>query len=226
MKLKTEPYLTQIELWPQTGQHVLAQYDEESIVVYQAYRNEIADYAINHVKFGGEFSLARMSWIKPNFLWMMYRSGWASKQGQERVLAIHMSRVGFDSICQQAIASSFEASGFKDIGSWMEAGSETDVRLQWDPDHAPSGAPVKRRAIQLGLRGAALRSYVEDWITDIEDITEFVHEQSALLHQVGPEGIVIPRERVYPAHKAVGADAWNELAHGKSPHCSHGDSSL
>jgi hypothetical protein len=26
------------------------------------------------------------------------------------------------------------------------------VRLQWDPDHHPNGSPLKRRAIQLGLR--------------------------------------------------------------------------
>ncbi|MFM7854759.1 MAG: DUF4291 family protein [Flammeovirgaceae bacterium] len=27
-------------------------------------------------------SLNRMTWMKPNFLWMMYRSGWATKHNQ------------------------------------------------------------------------------------------------------------------------------------------------
>jgi hypothetical protein len=37
-----------------------------------------------------------MTWIKPSFGWMMYRSGWAAKPGQERILAIEISRTGFD----------------------------------------------------------------------------------------------------------------------------------
>jgi hypothetical protein len=37
-----------------------------------------------------------MTWIKPSFLWMMYRCGWATKPGQERVLAIQITREGFE----------------------------------------------------------------------------------------------------------------------------------
>ena len=32
-------------LWPGQGNHVLAQFNEEAVVVYQAYRPEIAEYA-------------------------------------------------------------------------------------------------------------------------------------------------------------------------------------
>ena len=54
-------------------------------------------------RFGGdEFSFSRMSWIKTNFLWMMYRCGWASKKDQERVLAVTVSRAGFDEILANA----------------------------------------------------------------------------------------------------------------------------
>jgi hypothetical protein len=28
-----------------------------------------------------------MDWSKPNFLWMMYRSGWATKERRERIVA-------------------------------------------------------------------------------------------------------------------------------------------
>lgn len=34
--------------WPKEGRHILAQYDEDSIVVYQAYCPEIAKYAVEH----------------------------------------------------------------------------------------------------------------------------------------------------------------------------------
>jgi hypothetical protein len=75
MNLVTGPYLVQAARWPKTGRHILAQFDDESIIVYQAYRPAIGQFAAQHGFFGGQFSLNRMSWIKPNFLWMRYRCG-------------------------------------------------------------------------------------------------------------------------------------------------------
>ena len=92
--MKWQPYSEQQARWPNSGRHILAQYDAESVVVYQAYRDDIADWAVQHQAFGGPWSFTRMSWIKPNFLWMMYRSGWATKPGQERVLAVWLDREG------------------------------------------------------------------------------------------------------------------------------------
>jgi hypothetical protein len=86
MQLRTAPYLEQKQRWPLSGRHILAQFDEESVVVYQAYRPAIGHFADQHGYFGGDFSLGRMSWIKPNFLWMMFRSGWGTKEGQEVTL--------------------------------------------------------------------------------------------------------------------------------------------
>jgi hypothetical protein len=62
MKLILEPYLNQVEKLPKSGRHILAQYDSESVVVYQAYRPEIGNFAIKYGYFGGEFSFNRMSW--------------------------------------------------------------------------------------------------------------------------------------------------------------------
>lgn len=71
MNHRTEPYLAQAERWPRAGRDILAQLDAESVVVYQAFRPSIGRFALAHGHFGGDFSLSRMSWIKPNFLWMM-----------------------------------------------------------------------------------------------------------------------------------------------------------
>ncbi|MBX9256510.1 hypothetical protein H1Q63_21735 [Desmonostoc muscorum CCALA 125] len=35
MRLITEPYLTQVNNWPKTGRHILAQYDDHSFVQKQ-----------------------------------------------------------------------------------------------------------------------------------------------------------------------------------------------
>ncbi|WP_425365083.1 DUF4291 family protein [Eubacterium ruminantium] len=39
----------------------------------------IANEAVAKGAFGSHFSMNRMSWIKPSFLWMMYRCGWCGK---------------------------------------------------------------------------------------------------------------------------------------------------
>ena len=100
MNLKKTLYTKQLQTWPKQGRHILAQYDQESIVVYQAYRPSIGNFASVHQYFGGDFRLSRMSWIKPNFLWMMHRSGWGTKAGQEVILAVRMLRSGFDTILE------------------------------------------------------------------------------------------------------------------------------
>jgi hypothetical protein len=41
MKLIAEAYQLQNARWPMAGKHILAQYDDETIIVYQAYRPNI-----------------------------------------------------------------------------------------------------------------------------------------------------------------------------------------
>ena len=196
--LKIKPYLEQASTWPSEGRHILAQYDESAIIVYQAYRPDIAEYAVTHQRFGGEFSYSRMSWIKPNFLWMMFRCGWASKAGQERVLAVRLSRTFFNEVIHQAVRSTYDPAQYESMQTWQAAVKHSDVRVQWDPDHDPAGKPLTRRAVQLGLRGDALRRYGQSEVLGIEDITEFVKEQS--MNAKAPfESLLMPEERVYSA---------------------------
>lgn len=198
----TEHYLRQQRDWPTSGRHILAQYDDAGIVVYQAYRPAIADFAVKHQRFGGEFSYNRMSWIKPNFLWMMFRAGWATKEGQERILAVRLQRAFFDEELRDAVPSSFDPARHASHDDWKTAVEHSDVRLQWDPDHDPLGRPLERRAVQLGLRGRALRRYGEEALLGIDDITPFVIAQRAHLRD-GFAGLVMPRERVYPMPAAA-----------------------
>ena len=69
-----------------------AEWDTEGVYFYQAYNNTIADYALVHQQLGGpNFNLTRMTWIKPSFAWVLYRSGYAKKHNQERILKIKLS---------------------------------------------------------------------------------------------------------------------------------------
>ena len=68
------------------AREIRALYSDTTIRVYQAYSNEIADTAIRNGTFiSPPFKMGRMTWIKPSFLWMMYRAGWGFKEaGQSR----------------------------------------------------------------------------------------------------------------------------------------------
>jgi hypothetical protein len=197
--LPVRPYLEQAADWPAAGPHLMACHDADSIVVYQAYRPDIADFAVGHQRFGGPFSLGRMSWIKPGFLWMMHRSGWATKPDQERVLAVRLPRPAFDGILAAAVPASYDRARYSDPGAWRVALRTSDVRVQWDPDHDPHGRPQPRRAIQLGLRGVVLRRYAQQWPIEILDVSGFVAEQRELLRTQGVEALRTPVETSYPA---------------------------
>jgi hypothetical protein len=197
MHLLTEPYLEQQPHWPDEGRHILAQYDDASLVVYQAYRPSIGHFAARHSYFGGDFSFTRMSWIKPNFLWMAYRSGWGRKEGQEVTLAVRIQRTAFDEILRLAVPSTYQKQLYASEAEWKQALTQSSVRLQWDPDHDPSGKPLARRAIQLGLRGELLANYAREWIVEIEDISDFVAEQREYARGDYAR-LVVPREQVYP----------------------------
>jgi hypothetical protein len=196
VKLPTEPYAAQSARWPASGRHILANFGDDRVVVYQAYRPEIGRFAAERGYFGGDFSLSRMSWVKPNFLWMMYRSGWGTKEDQEVTLAVTLGRAAFNRILAAAVHSSHAPEVYGDRDAWQRAVRGSEVRLQWDPDHGPGGDKLERRAIQLGLRGETLRRYAREWILDIEDISDFVAAQLAIVRD--RDALLTPVERVYP----------------------------
>ena len=130
MKIKTKLYKEQLKEWPEKGQHIMAQFDDEKVIVYQSYRPEIGLFASENQFFGGAFSLNRMTWVKPNFLWMMYRNGWGRKVGQEVVLAIHLKREAFERYLNKAVYSSFQEDIYRDRENWKFAVKNSDIRLQ------------------------------------------------------------------------------------------------
>lgn len=195
--LQFDLYSEQEHNWPSVGRHILAQYDDDSIILYQAYSPSIGNFATEYQYFGGDFRYGRMSWINPNFLWMMYRSGWGTKPNQEITLAIRIFRNFFDKILDLAVLSSLEPNQYESREKWQRAVKTSQVRLQWDPDHNPGGAPIERRAIQLGLRQAILQEYGRFAIMDIIDISEFVTEQRHYVETKQYDKLLTPLEQTY-----------------------------
>lgn len=195
--IATASYSEQVLRWPESGRHILAQFDDDTIIVYQAYRPEIGHFAAKHGYFGGDFKYTRMSWVKPNFLWMMYRSDWGRSEGQEVILAIRLRRTFFDSLLSQTVPSSFTSALYSDHDEWKSAVGRSNVRLQWDPDHTPTGHKCERRAIQLGLRGETLEAYGKREALEIIDVSDFVAQQRGKVANGKNGELLTPSEETY-----------------------------
>jgi hypothetical protein len=191
---------------------VRAAYTSQTITVYQAYGPPIADAAVRAGTFVPPFSRDRMTWIKPSFGWMMYRAGWAGKPGQERILAVEITRAGFEWALTHSCLSHFTPGQHASPEAWAAAKAVSPVRIQWDPDRALIGEQLARRAIQIGLSGDAVRRYVDEWICSISDITSTVRhvEQLVRADRLAEAARELPAERVYPVGPVladrIGAD--------------------
>ena len=195
--MRTEKYTEQKQRLPQSGRQIIGCREDENIIVYQSFNPQIAEYAVAHQQFGGPaYSFNRMSWIKPGFLWMMYRAGWATKEHQERILRIILPLVHFKTILSQATFSSYQEEVYETHDDWKAALDKTEVRLQWDPDHDPFGNKEERKAIQLGMKGDILKKFCTAWVVKIEDITEFVRatHEKVLANEI--EELLVPFEEV------------------------------
>lgn len=178
---------------------IRALFDNETITVYQAYRRAIALPAIRHQKFVPPFKMDRMTWIKPSFLWMMYRCGWAQKEGQEYVLAIKIKREGFRWALNNSCLSHYDSEVHNSREEWKEKLQKSPVRIQWDPERDIHLEKLNYRSIQIGLSGLAVHKYVNEWIVSIKDITPLCKRIHSLISEDIQEAInQLPKEKLYP----------------------------
>ena len=141
-----------------------------------------------------------MTWIKPSFLWMMYRCGWADKPGQERVLAIEISRAGFEWALAHACLSSYERGRYGSRDEWSRELKASPVRVQWDPERSLRLQPLEHRSVQIGLSGIAVDRYVDEWTVAITDATSSARRIRDLVRAGDEQGgaSLLPAERPYP----------------------------
>lgn len=182
-------------------QEIRAQFNSDTITVYQAYNSKIAQAAVENQTFTSPaFKIERMTWIKPSFLWMMYRSGWGKKENQECILAIKIKRSGFEWALKHACLSHFVQSVHTNSTSWKKALNNAPVRIQWDPEKDLFLNALPYRSIQIGLHKEAVKHYVTNWIVSIEDITKTCREIHSHICNKQPDKALnlLPKESTYP----------------------------
>ena len=81
--------------------------------------------------------------------------------------------------------------------------SESDVYCQWDPDRGINGNPIGRYAVQIGIKGNALRDFLERGIFSIEDITPLVRKWNIQRKNNKLNIKDLPSERIYPVDSRI-----------------------
>lgn len=180
---------------------------DRTVTVYQAYSDAIADAALAAGTFVAPFSRTRATWIKPSFLWMAYRCGWAAKEGQERVLAVEISRQGFDWALEHSCLSHHDPAVYPDAQQWRQRLKATCVRIQWDPERDLHLRPLGHRSVQVGLTGEAVTRYASDWIVSVTEQTGRMRQIRDLLAAGNDDQAraLLPEETPYPLRPGLAA---------------------
>lgn len=199
---------------PVPHRQIRAMYDGETITVYQAYKDTIADAAIASQKLNSspDFKPGRMTWIKPSWSWMMYRAGYSFKDpGQARILALKMRRDDFISLLEQGVLTSHVPAARQDQQQRKgERERSIDVKIQWDPERSPKLEVLPYRSIQIGIPGALSTRWADTMIAAIEDVTDkarklkkVIDEQPEITVQELIDLGLMPDEKPFPVPEAI-----------------------
>ncbi|GAA1623752.1 DUF4291 domain-containing protein [Catellatospora bangladeshensis] len=183
---------------------IRADFDSGTIAVYQAYPPAIAEAALAAGRFVAPFSFTRMTWIKPSLLWLMHRSNWARKPGQERILAVRITRAGWEQALAHGVLTAPVPAIHGSAAAWSEAFEAARVHVQWDPERTLRGAALNHYSIQVGIGRTLIRTFADEWVTGLTDLTPTVHRIDTLVRagKHAQAQRLLPAERPYP----LGAD--------------------
>jgi hypothetical protein len=189
-----------------SAHEIRADYDQDTIVVYQAFSPVIADAVLAAGRFVAPFSFQRMTWIKPSFLWLMHRSNWAQQSGQQRVLAVRIRRTGWDRALELGLLTAHDPVVFPTAIDWQTRFRRALVHVQWDPERSLRGVALPYSSIQVGLSRHVIREYAERWVVAMEDLTPRVRKIYHLLQsgEARKAQWLLPAERRYPVSPEIG----------------------
>jgi hypothetical protein len=177
---------------------IRALYDDETITVYQAYNSTIASAAVAQQQLDAspQFRTTRMTWIKPSWAWMLYRSGYSYKDaGQERILALKMRHADFLRLLRCGVLSHTPipqarsgnsittiSEGEVPTRSGQDRPRTTAIRIQWDPERTVRLEKLDYRSIQIGIPGVVMAEFIAG-IVSIDDVTNEARELHRILDE-------------------------------------------
>ncbi|NJL28821.1 MAG: DUF4291 domain-containing protein [Thermoanaerobaculia bacterium] len=184
---------------------VRAHFTEKSVFVFQAFSKEIGTASAKAQRLVSPFQRGRMTWIKPSFSWMMYRSGWGTKASQQCILRIEVTRSGFEWALSHACLSTFIRTKYSDYASWKSLLGDRPIRIQWDPERTLLLEALPWRTIQIGIGAEATDMYVDEWLLRIEDFTQPARRvyDAVQARDFATADRLVPPETPYPMPRSI-----------------------
>lgn len=174
-------------------------FDDRTFVVYQACSDAIADAALAAPASLASFEPERTTWLNPSFRWTLHHTRWAAEPGRDRLLAVRITRAGFE-----------QALGDSHLGAATAVAPDDDrrqrpaalpaVRVRWEPERGLRFEALPWRAIRIGLSGPAVGTYAHEWVTEIRDVTATARElgRFVTLGDLLAAYELLPLETAYP----------------------------
>ncbi|KAK4663518.1 hypothetical protein QC763_609090 [Podospora pseudopauciseta] len=188
---------------PTPYKQIRALHTPRTITLYQAYNHPIASAAVSAQSLTASplFKTTRMTWIKPSWAWMLYRSGYSFKDAnQSRILALTMSHEDFLWLLSQGVVSHRSPEEKGDQGGKKLGG----VRIQWDPERDVKMERLGYRSIQIGIPGGEVCERWVGMVKKIEDVTDKARELKRVIDErpevtvgVLKEMGLVPEEKVF-----------------------------
>ncbi len=146
-----------------------------------------------------------MTWIKPSFLWLMERSNWGHKAGQEHILAVRITRQGWEEALCHAVLTSPDKGAYRDHADWQQQFANALVQVQWDPERSLRGASLDYGSIQVGLSRHLIEKFVNEWTVEIKDYTAVARKMYDLIKRGEAEKAkrFLPKEKTYPVNADI-----------------------
>ncbi len=169
---------------PPTGHDVpprtlLATWDADTVVVWQAHGTEVAERAVATGRFDGPAwrhdRTTRMRVSLPSLAW---RTAYGQRAGRERLLAVRLRRAGFDELLRRAVEAEDDRAVYPSTATWRLAMRYASATVSWHPDRGPDGAELPWQTPRFGLRGALLDAFSREWVVGVEDHTGWLADRS------------------------------------------------
>ena len=148
-----------------------------------------------------------MTWIKPSFLWLMERSNWGRKSGQERILAVRITRAAWEKALSLAVLTTFEPRSTASPEEWQAELGRSPVHVQWDPERSLRGARLaapEHPGRPQPARHRASTPCSGSWASRTTPRGPARSATSSTAGQADQAERQLPPERVYPVSPALG----------------------
>jgi hypothetical protein len=139
---------------------LIASFDAESVVAYQAFPEALGAEIVARRGLGGGWRFDRHTRLQTSWRFVADRYAFGDRLHRSRILAIHVSRAGFDALVTAALTAEWDPALYKTSGAWRLATRFAPVLVEWI-DETP----------RFVVHGPLVRQLATEWVVDLRDVS-------------------------------------------------------